>query len=249
MPRKPAVLSEAEQVAIDAERVLAEAARHRAEAAKFEAQAEWHRLEGAKAEAEAALFRTQTETEQIALRREQRREKAELAKDAHHHVYVFGNAVGADSVRKCIEQLTEWMRCSPGCDIELVFDSPGGSVIDGMHLWDFLSLVKSKGHQLTTVALGMAASMAGILLQAGDLRVLGRESYLLIHEVSFGAGGKIGEVEDEVAFVRKIQSRVLDIFAARSNLTRRQIENRWRRKDWWLDSTEALKLGFVDSVR
>lgn len=72
---------------------------------------------------------------------------------------------------------------------------------------------------------------------------------MLIHEVSFGAGGKIGEVEDEVAFVRKIQSRVLDIFAQRSTLTRRQIENRWRRKDWWLDSAEALKLAFVDEVR
>jgi ATP-dependent Clp protease protease subunit len=168
--------------------------------------------------------------------------------------------------------LTEWVRRSESLDekppITVIFDSPGGSVIDGMHLWDFLSYVKSQGHHLTTVAFGMAASMAGILLQAGDTRVLGRESYLLIHEVSFGAGGKIGEVEDEIKFIKKIQSRVLDIFAERAAdalITRgdRKLENRkevikerrqkvarnWERKDWWLDSTECLEFGLVDEVR
>jgi ATP-dependent protease ClpP protease subunit len=78
---------------------------------------------------------------------------------------------------------------------------------------------------------------------------MGHESYILIHEVSFGAGGKIGEVEDEVAFVKKIQSRVLDIFASRSKLSKATIARKWRRKDWWLDSTEALKAGFVDELR
>lgn len=210
--------------------------------------------EKALAEAEAAKATARktiadAEYAELTLERERRKEKSELAKDQHHHVYLFDESVGAASVKKCITTLSEWDRLDPHCDIEIVFDSPGGSVIDGMHLWDFLSMIKSRGHKLTTVALGMAASMAGILLQAGDVRVLGKESYLLIHEVSFGAGGKIGEVEDEVAFVKKIQGRVLDIFAARSKMSRSAIASKWRRRDWWLDSSEALKHGFVDELR
>ncbi len=96
--------------------------------------------------------------------------------------------------------------------------------------------------------MGMAASMGGILLQAGDKRVIGSESVLLVHEISFGAGGKIGEVEDEVAFAKMLTQRVLKIFANRTKMTARQIDAKWKRKDWWMDSDEALKLGFVDEI-
>jgi ATP-dependent protease ClpP protease subunit len=96
--------------------------------------------------------------------------------------------------------------------------------------------------------MGYAASMAGILLQAGEDRQMGREAYILIHEVSFGVAGKIGEVEDEVKFVKMVQKRVLDIFADRAKVSRGYIAQRWRRKDWWLDSVTAQKLGIVDTV-
>jgi ATP-dependent protease ClpP protease subunit len=94
----------------------------------------------------------------------------------------------------------------------------------------------------------MAASMAGILLQAGDERVMGKETWVLLHEASFLAAGKIGEVDDTVEWVKKVQKRILAIFAGRSNLSRSQIERRWKRKDWWLSSTDCLKHGFVDKV-
>jgi ATP-dependent protease ClpP protease subunit len=90
--------------------------------------------------------------------------------------------------------------------------------------------------------------MAGILLQAGDVRVMNAEAWLLVHEASFGAGGKLGEVEDTVEWVKKVSKRVKDIFAKRSNLSSSQIESRWRRKDWWIDADEALKLGFCDVI-
>jgi hypothetical protein len=74
------------------------------------------------------------------------------------------------------------------------------------------------------------------------------------------AGGKMGEVEDEVKFVKKIQNRVLDVFAkrcaeagkngtAKKPLNKTQIQQRWERKDWWLESDECLTFGFVDEVR
>lgn len=174
--------------------------------------------------------------------------RAELAKDEHHRVYVFDQVVGDKTVTACIHKLAEWSRNDPGCDIEIIFNSPGGSVIDGMALYDYICQVKRKGHTVTTNTLGMAASMAGVLLQVGDVRQMGSESYLLIHEASFTAGGSFGKVEDEVQFVKKIQERILAIFAAKSTLTARQIQTRWSRRDWWLSSDESLKLGFIDEI-
>ena len=95
----------------------------------------------------------------------------------------------------------------------------------------------------------MAASMAGILLQAGDTRWIGQQAWLMIHRAAFGAYGKTFEIEDEVKFVKRIEERILDIFTSRSKLTRNRIKRNWERKDWWISAEEALELGLIDDVR
>lgn len=205
--------------------------------------------EADKAEAEVRLARAEADQEEVSARAVLENEKRRLARDDYAHVYVFGEAVGSASVETCIKSLSEWSRTEPGCDIEIIFNSPGGSVTAGMHLFDFIQALKQKGHKVTTVALGMAASMAGILLQAGTTRVMGKEAYLLIHEVSAGAIGKIGEIKDEVELLDMMTERVARIFAERSTLTAQQVKNRMKRKDWWLTSDSAKKLGLVDEVR
>jgi ATP-dependent protease ClpP protease subunit len=204
----------------------------------------------------------------LVAQREQRAEAFELATNRYNYVYPFNSAVSENSVTSCIARLNEWVRTADRkLNIEIVFDSPGGSVIDGMHLFDHIRWVRRQGHHVTTSTMGMAASMAGILLQAGDRRVMGRESYLLVHEVAFGAVGKFNEVVDEVKFVEKIQERVLDIFADRAARAyvergraheedydkvrkerRRVFSTKWKRTDWWLSSDEAYEHGLVDEV-
>ena len=239
-------LAEAELAKAEAELAKAEAKKAKAEAeaahAKAEAESEKWRAQARKLVAEASIT-------EIALLREQRRETEELAQNKYHHVYAFTDGIGSTSVSNCINQLTLWMRNDPGCPIDIIFKSPGGSVIDGMALFDFIQELRAKNHYVTTMALGWAASMAGILLQAGDKRVIGREAYVLIHEISSLAIGKIGEMEDELKFLKKIQGRILDIFSSRSHVSRAYFARGWKRKDWWLDSEECLKIGFVDEVR
>lgn len=196
---------------------------------------------------------------ELLLGREQRKEADELAKDAHHHRYLFNTAVTEASVNACIASLTAWSRQDPNCAVEIVFNSPGGSVVDGMALFDYIQMLRNSGHKVTTVALGMAASMAGILLQAGDVRAIGAQSWLMIHEASFGASGKTGEVEDRVEWVKRVQDRILTIFADRcasadsttatKRLSRKAIKNRWHRKDFWVSADEALAFGLVDEIR
>ena len=102
--------------------------------------------------------------------------------------------------------------------------------------------------------------MAGILLQAGNVRYMGKEAWILIHEISSIAWGKASAIEDEAAFLKRIQSRIIDIFmngvnqaiangTASKPLTRKRIEEGWKRKDWWVDADEALKYGLVDEIR
>ena len=201
------------------------------------------------AEAEAQIARAQAIAAEIGQRDLERKEVDYLAGNKFHKVYAYNDPISSSSVGACISQLNIWTRTDPECDIEILFNSPGGSVIDGMALYDYLQTLRRKGHKLTTAAFGMAASMAGILLQAGDVRVIGAESYVLIHEISTGAIGKIGEIEDVVEFTKKIQKRVLAIFALRSKKPVSYFEKHWRRKDWWLYSSECMELGIVDKIR
>ena len=133
--------------------------------------------------------------------------------------------------------------------MEIVFSSPGGSIIDGFELFDFIQDLRTSGHKIITGSLGMAASMAGILLQAGDHRWIGHQCWLMIHRAAFGAIGKTYEIEDEVKLVKRIEGRIVDIFTKRSKLTRLKIKRNWDRKDWWIDADECLTMGLVDEIR
>lgn len=214
---------------------LAEAKKNEAEARKLEAEA-------LKAEFEA--HKAQIDHEKALISR-----RKELSIDEENHLYRFSGSVGEASVRKCIMKLTEWHRLDPKCEIEIVFSSPGGSIIDGFELFDFIQELRAGGHKITTGSLGMAASMAGILLQAGDRRWIGHQSWMMIHRAAFGAIGKTYEVEDEVKLVKRIEDRILNIFTSRSKLSRQKLKRNWDRKDWWIDADECVKVGLVDEIR
>jgi ATP-dependent Clp endopeptidase proteolytic subunit ClpP len=171
------------------------------------------------------------------------------ASDERNFLYRFNDKVSKDTVRHCMETLTEWHRLDPECAIEIIFSSPGGSIIDGFELFDFLQDLRNKGHHLTTGTLGYAASMAGVLLQAGDVRWVGQQAWVMIHRAAFGAWGKTYEIEDEVNFIKRIEERILAIFTSRSSLTKSKIKRNWDRKDWWISADEALNMGLVDEIR
>lgn len=248
--------NEAEARKADAEARAAEALARKTDAEARKAEAEAIEVENrAPHEARrAAAWADETELNLVSLRHEADRanekRRKEKASDDHHHVYHFKGAVDNASAEKCLDQLKFWQRTEKPGKIELVFFSPGGSVLAGMALFDHILAMRQDGWHFTTVCRGYSASMAGILLQAGDERVCGPESYILIHEISSGAVGKIGELEDEVEFVKLIQRRVNDIFVSRSGgkVTGAKLRSMYRRKDMWIDSDTALKLGICDRV-
>lgn len=219
-----------------------------------EARAAALKAETKKFQAEARRELAEAKLQEILVEREEDQREVERAGDAHHHVYVFDDEVSERSVKACIDQLATWHRTDPDCDMEIQINSPGGSIFDGFALIDYIRDLREKGHEITIVALGMAASMAGVILQSGTTRIMGENCLLLVHEGSFGAIGDFGEVQDRVKMMALLHEKILDLFATRAQpinkkTTKAFIKRNWKRKDWWIPAEEALALGFVDKVR
>lgn len=170
------------------------------------------------------------------------------ASEWENRIYVFDAEVNAGTVQECMRILGLWVRRNTNEPITIVFNSPGGGVFDGLALYDFILQLRERGTQVNTTALGMAASMGAVLLQAGETRRMAKNSYLMIHEVSSAAMGTTSEIADKLKLTGRLQKRLLDILAERSNLSLKQIERKWKKKDWWLGAEEALELGFCDEV-
>tara|TARA_Y100000310_G_scaffold180736_1_gene180670 strand:+ start:590 stop:1336 length:747 start_codon:yes stop_codon:yes gene_type:complete len=216
---------------------------------KLEAEIKQVEADTKRAEAEARKTLAEATKAEIEAQKAYVNRQKELRTDEENYLYRFSKDVSHNSVQSCMSKLTEWHRKDPKCKIEIVFSSPGGSIIDGFELFDYIQELRSRGHKVTTGSLGMAASMAGILLMAGDVRWIGHQAWLMIHRAAFGAIGKTFEVEDEVKFVKRIEGRILDIFTSRSRLTTQKIKRNWDRKDWWISADECLELGLVDEIR
>ena len=160
--------------------------------------------------------------------------------------YLFVGDVDELHVYSAIETLEKWTTRSPD-PVLFTISSPGGSLIDGLALYDYL-VDLGRRRPVITRALGSAASMAGVLLQAGTTREMAENSYMLIHEASSIAWGKASELEDQYRLTERLQDRIVSILCSKSNLTPDMVRDKWKRRDWWLDASEALAYGLIDGI-
>ena len=166
------------------------------------------------------------------------------------HTYTFDTGMDPATCSKLIVTTQAWSVDSPGCDMTIIINSPGGQVIPTFGAYDHLLSLRKRGHHITTVGRGMVASAATILFQAGDERIIGSETSTLIHEISTIALGKLPDLEDEVAFAKALQERILNIYVSRcgGKTTKEYLREHWARKDWWLDANEILEIGLADEI-
>lgn len=160
--------------------------------------------------------------------------------------YPFVDEIKESTVTHCIEILSQWCRRSDA-PVVIIINSPGGSISDGLALFDYLRTI-GKSREVVTHAIGEAASMAAVLLQAGTTRRMSPNAYILIHEASWVAWGKASEIGDKHRLLERLQDRLVGILAERSTLTKEEIKDKWLRRDWWLDADEALGLGLIDQI-
>lgn len=221
------MVSAAELKELEAEHLRAEIAVRKMEAAKFRAEGSYlrrkeSRLKLEQEEAEASLY-------------EQR-------------IYEFSKEVREKSVDEAITTLSEW-RARNKNDIVLRLSTAGGDCIAGFALYDYILALRAENIKVYTVALGWAASMGGILLQAGTKRYIAPNAHMLIHGISTSwVRGKIPEVEDWMVFISMLEQRGITVLAERSTLPEAEIAKRMSRKDWWLGADEVVELGFADDL-
>lgn len=178
-----------------------------------------------------------------------RNEEILLARGETDGHFQFVGIILEPIVHDFIIKLENWTKRHPGEDIEILLNSPGGSVLDGLALIDYLTLLKKRGHKITMIGTGVVASMAGVMLQVADERVLTKHAYFGMHEVSSYIGStSTALAEDHLKFTKQLQGRLVDILTERSTLTKARLTAMWKRKDIWADAEKALKLGMIDRV-
>lgn len=131
-------------------------------------------------------------------------------------------------------------------DIQLYLNSPGGSVSAGLGIYDTMQLVSS---DVATICTGMAASMASVLLAAGEKgkRSALPHSRVMIHQPLGGAEGQATDIEIAAREILKCRKELYEILSQHTGKTFKQIEKDADR-DYWMTSKEALAYGMIDEI-
>ncbi len=171
--------------------------------------------------------------------------------------FVFGLNIDAQSARNFAIELYNWSDNNKGRALRINLHSTGGNIADAELLYESFMHLRSLGHFLTIVIHGRAASCAGWLVQAADLRVIGRLSELLIHQVSSKCDGNITAFERELKRMKHLQKKTIGILCDRSQktlgvvipLTPKIVASKLKGgEDWWLTAQEAHDYGLVDRI-
>jgi len=131
-------------------------------------------------------------------------------------------------------------------DIKLYINSPGGSVTAGLAIYDTMQYIKA---DVSTICVGMAASMAATLLASGakGKRFLLPNSEVMIHQVMGGAEGQAVDIKIRAEHILRIKDRLNEILAKHTGQSLEKIEKDTDR-DYFMTADEALKYGIVDKI-
>ena len=135
---------------------------------------------------------------------------------------------------------------NPDKDISLYINSPGGSVSAGMSIFDTMQFIKP---QVSTLCMGMAASMGAFLLAAGakGKRFALPNSKIMIHQPLGGAQGQATDIEIHAREILKTREQLNRILAERSGQSLEKIQNDTER-DYFMSADEAQTYGLIDQV-
>ena len=134
----------------------------------------------------------------------------------------------------------------PDAEISMYINSPGGSVTDGMAIFDTMRYVKPK---IRTVCLGMAASMGAFLLMAGEpgMRLALPNSEVMIHQPSGGASGQATDVQLHAEWLLRTKNKMNGLMAEMTGQPLEKIQRDVER-DYFMTAEEALKYGIIDEI-
>lgn len=172
--------------------------------------------------------------------------KIQAKSDEFAEISIFGDigeAMFYESV-SLSDFKTEFEKVKNSSEIRVMLNSPGGSVFDGMAIYNLISSVRNK---VTVEVLGMAASIASVIALAGRELVMGEGSYFMIHRPWSFAYGNSDELRKTAELLDKVSGQISDLYGARSALTDEEITEAMDATTWYT-AGEAVEAGFADRV-
>ena len=161
-------------------------------------------------------------------------------------IIFLGEEVNATTASLVVAQLLYLEAQDPDKDIQLYINSPGGSVTDGMAIYDTMQYVKC---DVSTICIGMAASMGAFLLSGGakGKRFSLPNSQIMIHQPSAGTQGQITDMAIHLKRLETIKKRMNRIMAENCGRSLEEVTAACER-DNFMSAQEALDFGLIDKI-
>jgi ATP-dependent Clp protease protease subunit len=169
-----------------------------------------------------------------------------IARLLYQRIIVLGTEVDDRVANRLCAQLLLLSAEDPRSDISLYINSPGGSVSAGLAIYDTMRLIPN---DVSTLAMGLAGSMAQFLLCAGTAgkRFSLPHAQVLMHQGSAGFGGTAADVEIYAAQLERTSAVMTRLIAGHTGQPPERVEQDSRR-DRWFSAAEALEYGMIDHI-
>lgn len=164
----------------------------------------------------------------------------------NERIIFLGEDVNEHTANIVVAQLLHLAYDDPKADIKLYINSPGGSVYDGMAIYDTMQYISC---DVSTIGIGLQASMGAFLLSSGakGKRFALPNSRIMIHQPSSGTQGKITDQEITLREGLFLKQRLNEILAKNTGQKLAKIEKDADR-DFWMSAEESVKYGLIDQM-
>jgi ATP-dependent Clp protease protease subunit len=164
----------------------------------------------------------------------------------NERIIFLGEQVDEHTANIVVAQLIHLAYEDPKKDIKLYINSPGGSVYDGMAIYDTMQYIKP---DVQTIGIGLQASMGAFLLSSGTKgkRFALPHSKVMIHQPTHSTQGKVTDMEIDLKEGMAVKEMLAELFAKNTGQKLAKIKSDMER-DYWMNPDEAKKYGLIDEV-
>lgn len=159
-------------------------------------------------------------------------------------IIIIDGEINDETSTSIINQLICLNSINKSKEISIYIKSPGGSVTDGLAILDTMEFISNPIH---TIALGMVASMASILLSAGNRRSATKRSRIMIHQPSGGTEGNMTDIHEYSKRLSKTNDELISILSVNCIRDKSKIKKDIER-DYYMSASEALEYGIIDNI-
>ena len=161
-------------------------------------------------------------------------------------IVMLNDEVNDTTAGLIVAQLLYLEAQDPDKDIQFYINSPGGSVTAGMAIYDTMQYIKC---DVSTICVGMAASMGAFLLSAGakGKRIALPNAEIMIHQPSAGTKGKVSDMEIDLEHVLRLKRHLNEMLAENTGRSVEEV-SRDTDRDHWMTAEEAREYGIIDKV-